>query len=350
MAINFAASFEKKVQEAFKKESITDSATGKEYSFAGNRTIYAYSVDTVPLNDYKRTGANRYGEPQELGDTVQEMTMRDDKSFTMTIDKGNQSDQMNIKGATRAVKRETEQVVIPYMDKYRLREWAYNAGLIVGLSAAPAKNTIVDMIFDADEAMSDALVPAGDRTIFLPNKYFKLLALSDEFIGIEALGKKSISRGEVGEIIGMTVKRVPSSYMPSNAYFMIKYKGSSVDPVKLAETHIHQDPPGISGNLLEGRYYHDAFVLSNKANGIYVAAASANVTAAPTVSDSSGTVTISGTGVVKYTTDGSDPRYSAKAQIYSSTFSADEGVVVKAVAYGNSGNYPSTVKEYTVVG
>ena len=31
--------------------------------------------------------------------------MGDDKSFAMTIDKGNQADQMNIKGAARAMKR-----------------------------------------------------------------------------------------------------------------------------------------------------------------------------------------------------------------------------------------------------
>ena len=350
MAINFASAFSKKVQEAFKKESITDSAAGNEYSFAGNRTIYAYSVDVVPLNEYKRTGANRYGEPQELGDTVQEMTMRDDKAFTMTIDKGNNSDQMNIKGATRALKRETEQVVIPYMDKYRLKEWALNAGIIDPISSEPAKNTIVSLIFDADEKMSDALVPAKDRTIFIPNKYFKLLALSDEFIGIDDLGKKSVSRGEVGTICDMMVKRVPSSYMPADAYFMIKYKGSTVDPVKLNETHIHQDPPGISGNLLEGRFYHDSFVLSSKANGIYVAAKSSAVTAAPTISDSSGTVTISGTGTVKYTTDGSDPRSSKNAKVYSGTFSEEAGVVVKAVAYGSGTTYPSSIKEYTVVG
>ena len=349
MAINYASAFQKKVQESFKQNSITDSAAGHEYSFAGVRTIYAYSVDTAPLNDYKREGTNRYGDPQELGDTVQEMTMRDDKSFTMTIDKGNQSDQINIKGATRAIKRQMEQVVIPYVDQYRLDQWAKNAGLI-GSVSEPTKTTIVGQIFDADEAMSDELVPAGNRTIFIPNKYFKLLAPSDEFIKLESLGSKSVSKGTVGEIAGMAVKRIPSSYMPAGAYFMIKYAGSTVDPVKLNETHIHQDPPGISGNLLEGRFYHDAFVLEKKASGIYVAAATASVTAAPEVSDSGGTVTISGTGVVKYTVDGTDPRYSASAKVYGGTFQESAGTVVKAVAYGNSGNYPSAVKAYTVTG
>ena len=40
---------------------------------------------------------------------------------------------------------------------------------------------------------------------------------------------------------------------------MVKWKGSTVDPVKLQDAKIHKDPPGLSGNLLEGRIYHDAF-------------------------------------------------------------------------------------------
>ena len=349
MAINLASAFSKKVAEAFKQESLTDSATGKDYSFAGTRTVRIWSVDTVPLVDYTRNGSNRYGTPVELGDTVQELTMRDEKAWTFTIDKGNQSDQYNIKGATRAAKRETEQVVIPYVDKYRFREWSNNAGIITGLSAAPTKSTIVDMVFDAGAAMSDALVPWSNRTLFITNEYFKLLALSDQFISIEALGKKSVSKGEVGEIDNMMVKRVPASYFPAGVYFMVKYKGSTVDPVKIQDVKIHQDPPGIGGNLLEGRLYHDAFVLGTKANGLYVAAASANVTAAPTIKDTSGTVTITKTGTCKYTTDGSDPRYSATAQVYSTTFPASAGTVVKAVDVG-SGKFASPVASYTVVG
>ena len=47
-------------------------------------------------------------------------------------------------------------------------------------------------------------------------------------------------------------------------------------------------------------------MLGTKADGLYVAAASASVTAAPGVSDTGGTVTITKTGTAKYTTDGSD--------------------------------------------
>ena len=349
MAINLAEAFSKKVAEAFKQDSLTDSATGHDYSFSGTRTVRVWSVDTVPLVDYQRTGSNRYGTPVELGDTVQEMTMRDEKSWTFTIDKGNQSDQYNIKGATRAAKRQIEQQVIPYVDKYRFREWCTNAGIIEGLSAAPTKGDIVDAIFDAGAAMSDRLVPWSNRTLYIPNEYFKLLALSDQFISIEALGKKSVSKGEVGEIDNMVVKRVPASYLPAGVYFLVKYKGSTVDPVKLNDMKIHQDPPGIGGNLLEGRIYHDSFVLGTKANGLYVAGASGSVTAAPTIKDTTGTVTITKKGTCKYTVDGTDPRYSATAQVYSNTFSAEKGVVVKAVDV-ETGKFPSAVASYTVVG
>ena len=200
------------------------------------------------------------------------------------------------------------------MDKYRFREWCTNAGIIEGLSAAPTKGDIVDAIFDAGAAMSDRLVPWSNRTLYIPNEYFKLLALSDQFISIEALGKKSVSKGEVGEIDNMVVKRVPASYLPAGVYFLVKYKGSTVDPVKLNDMKIHQDPPGIGGNLLEGRIYHDSFVLGTKANGLYVAGASGSVTAAPTIKDTTGTVTITKKGTCKYTVDGTEPplfRYGA---------------------------------------
>ena len=47
---------------------------------------------------------------------------------------------------------------------------------------------------------------------------------------------------------------------------------AAVAPVKLFELHTHGDPPGISGVLLEGRFYYDCFVLANKSGAIYSSA------------------------------------------------------------------------------
>ena len=341
---NLVSAFAPKVAESFKQSSLTDSARGTAFSFTGVRTLKVMSVDTVPLNDYQRSGISRYGAPVELGDTVQELTMREDKSFAMTIDKGNQSDQLNLKGAAQAMRRQTEQVMVPYVDKYRFRQWSENAGIIVPLAADPAKGTIVDLLFDAGAEMSNRLVPTTKRTLFIRNSIYKLLKASNEIIGNDALGKKVITKGSVGEFDGMDVKAIPDSYFPEGVYFLIKYKGSTVDPVKLNEANIHQDPPGISGHLLEGRFYHDAFVLGSKADGLYAAVKKDSQTAVPTVAEASGKVTLTCAGAtIYYTLDGSDPRYSDKAQVYSAPFDVP-GAGTTLKAYGaKSGLFKSGV-------
>ncbi len=71
MAINYASQFAPKVMETFAHESLTESASGQEFQFSGVKTVKVLTVDTVPLNDYHRSGTNRYGEPVELGDVTQ---------------------------------------------------------------------------------------------------------------------------------------------------------------------------------------------------------------------------------------------------------------------------------------
>ena len=50
---------------------------------------------------------------------------------------------------------------------------------------------------------------------------------------------------------------------------MIAHPVATVAPTKLEDYKAHQDPPGISGELVEGRICYDAFVLENKAKAIY---------------------------------------------------------------------------------
>lgn len=354
MAINYATQFAPKVAETFAKESLTDSACGQEFQFTGSKTVRVLSVDTVPLNDYQREGTNRYGDPVELGDTYQEMTMGEDKAFAITIDKGNNADQMNLKGAAEALKRQVAQVVIPYIDKYRLSVWAKLAGIKKTYTAAQMEEGLLEAIFEAGAAMDNAGVPLTGRTLFLPNAYYKKLALSNQVIGVDKIGEKALAKGVVGEIDGMEVKRVPDSYLPTGVFFVAKWKGSSVDPVKLQEGKIHKDPPGISGNLLEGRVYHDAFVLGAKASGIYAAVDATVEVKTPTMSvDGSNKVTAtvgkSGQTAI-YTTDGSDPRYSGAAKELGSGVVCQKGETVKVAAVDSVTGFTSAGVAEKVIG
>ena len=349
--INLATKYASAAQERFYQDSFTQSSFSKDLDmeFTGVRTVKVYEVDTAPLNDYVRSGANRYGTPQELTDNLQEFIMTQDKAFTYTIDKGNAREQFNVKQAGTSLKRQMREVVTPYIDRYRMRVWAEKAGIITALTAEPDKSTIAGAIMDGTVALDDALVPAEGRTLYITAKHYKLLKLCDEFISVDRLGEKALSKGIIGEFDGMAVKKMPSSYMPDNVYFMIVSKGSAISPVKLNDYKIHSDPPGISGDLVEGRVIFDAFVQGAKAMGIYVAAVTGTVCERPAVSISGNQATITcGTSgaTIRYTVDGSDPRYSTTAADYSDGAkpTVDSGATVRACAW-KEGMFHSGVGE-----
>lgn len=334
MAVNYTTKYANKIAERFKKASITDSACGHDYKFTGAKTIKVYSVDTVEETQYDRNKAsNRFGDPGNLGDTTQEMTCTQQPSFTFVIEPLDNSDQAIEKSAGKALRRQLDERTIPNMDKYRFKKWSMESNIQHKLSAAPTKSNIVEAIIDVNALMTDALVPLDNRTLFIPTEYYKLLKQNPDFISVESLGKKALTKGEVGEVDGCTVKPVPKGYLPKGMYFMIKYKGSSVDPVKLQQYRVLREVQGYAGPVVEGVTYYDAFVLGTKGDGVAVCGSSDLILAAPTLSIASHAVTVTAaSGVVfRYTTDGTNPRYASTAQVYTAPVTLREGDTFRCI-------------------
>lgn len=276
MAINLHEKYSKKVEERFYEESLTESAFSKDMDveFTGVKTVKVTEILTAPMNDYNRTkSGNRYGDPADLQDLVHEYTMTKDRSFTAIIDKGDNSEQQAVKNAGKAVSRQLREVVTPEIDKYRFTKWAAGAGQKVTLDAAPTAETIYTDLLNAKVALDNKHVPKKGRTVFLGSTAYIALMECDKYIRLDKLGGKAIPTGVIGRIFDMDIKSVPDDYLPEGVYFMVVYKNAAISPVKLQETKIHIDPPGISGHLLEGRFIYDAFVKETMKNGIYVASA-----------------------------------------------------------------------------
>lgn len=280
MAINLASKYEKKVSERFSIGSKTDKYCGHDYNFTGVKTIEVLSIDTVPTTTYTRSGTNRFGSLTELGDTKQELTLTQDKAFTFSIDAGNASEQFNIKQANACLKREIDEVITPEIDKYRLAKWVAGNGLSSSKTVTTAKDgvltsaNIVEKIFKANAAMSDKKVPVNGRVLFIPELTFVLFKLADVVMGADNIAVENIRRGYRGTIDGVDVVTVPSSIMPSGVNFIIKHKSATVDAMKLKNYRVHKNPMGVDGDVVEGRYIYDSFVLDSKCNGIYVSSTS----------------------------------------------------------------------------
>lgn len=280
MAINLVTQYQKKIAERFTLGSLTDEAAGHDYNFAGVKTIEIFSIDTVPTKDYTRTGTARYGEVTELGDTKQELTLAVDKGFTFSIDAGNASEQFNLKQANKCLKREWDEVCTPEIDAYRLKSWANGRGLsgdntvLTNADGSLTKSNIVDAIFNGSATMSDNKVPRKNRYLFIPELTFVKFKLA-EVVMAHQMNKEAVQNGFKGTIDGMKVITVPSSLWPTltaggNINFIIKYKGATVDPMKLKNLRVQKNPMGIDGDVVEGRYIYDSFVRDTARNGIYV--------------------------------------------------------------------------------
>ena len=268
--INLAQKYERKVDEAFKKASFTAPLVNNDYNFDGVDTIKIYRIPTVSLNDYTRSGTSRYGSPDELQDEVDTYKLSTDKAFTFTIDKGNNQDQLNVKDAGRALKREIDQVIVPAQDKQVIAKIA-NAAVLnnqVGTGAI-SKSNAYEKFLDGQEVLDNKLVPTEGRVALVNTSFYKAIKLDSSFTKTGDMATKLSYKGLVGEIDGVPVIKVPSSYMPTNCEFIITHPIATINPKKLTDYKIHRDPPGINGNLIEGRVRYDTFVLEGKKDAIY---------------------------------------------------------------------------------
>ena len=271
--INLLEKGAKTIATYFYKESLAAGRFSTEYDWAGVKTVVVLTPQTVEMNEYNRTaGSNRYGNPEEMKDTKQDLTLTQDRSFALVIDKGNNADQGGLKAAGKMLRLQLAERAIPEMDKYIFKTLKEKAGTQVVAASAPTSADVCERISAGTEALDDAEVPQDGRTLFVPASTYTALKLSNKLDSLEKVGTKALVKGQVGEYDGMTVIKVPKGRWPEGTHFIIAYKNSVTAPVKLNETKLHQDPPGISGNLLEGRQYYDCFVLDAKKEGVYAEA------------------------------------------------------------------------------
>lgn len=346
MAINLAAKYSDKIAGMYTVGSLVADKTSKEWDFSGVKTVKIYTPQTVEPVDYTRDGTNRYGAPVEMGDTVQELTMTQDKSYSIIIDKGNNNEQMLVKNAGKMLKLQTNEKVVPMVDKYALSRYCALAGTVAGIDK-PTKSTIISDIGDACKVLDDACVPQENRYIYVTGETYSLIRQSTEFLGLESLGSQALAKGIAGDVFGAKIVKVPSSYLPNGVFFLLAHKDAVILPYKIRDAKVHQDPPGISGALLEGRSNYDAFVIGARCMGVYAAVAKDKVVAAPTVSVSSGTATATCTtsgAEMFYTLDGTDPRYSENAEKYASSVTLESGQHIRIYAV-KDGMFTSSVEQ-----
>lgn len=274
MAINYATKYSNVVDEKFTLEAKTNNAVNQNYDWLGVQTVVVYSIPTVELTNYTTSGTSRYGSPTDLGDNKQELTLSQDKAFTFVIDRSNYDDTMMTKEAGKALSREISEQVIPTIDKYRIAQMVTNAGT-TATETNPTKSNAYELFLKGTETLGDNAVPETGRIAYVSYAYYNLLKQDSAFVKSSDAGQQIAISGAVGYVDGTAIIPLPTSYFPENVYLVMTHSSATVSPIKLTDYTIHDNPPGISGWLVEGRVRYDAFVLDNKKKAIYVQGKSA---------------------------------------------------------------------------
>ena len=267
---NLAVTYAKQVNERFYKESQAAMALNNDYKFTGSKTVNVFSIPTVPMVDYARNGLNRYGVPSDLSRNVQSMTVNQDKAFSFIIDKGDKIQSQMVSDAGKALSRQIREVCIPLYDTHVFRTLAAKATERGNFSnKAITKTNAYEAFLEAEERLGDHNVPDKGRVAFCSYKFANLLKQDSSFMKYSNLSQEMVIKGVLGECDGVKVVKVPSSRLPAGCAFIMTHPDAATGPKQLEDYKVHDNPPGVSGWLCEGRFIFDCFVLNEKADAVY---------------------------------------------------------------------------------
>lgn len=165
MAVNYASKYSQNVDERFSTGSLTNGIVNGEFDWIGVSTVNVYSIPTSAMNDYSLSGTNRYGTPEELGNETQEMTLKQDRSFTFTIDRKNYDDTMMVMEAGKALRRQIDEVVIPEVDTYRISTLVAGAPVANVKTLATTKENAYEEFLAVQGILDDNEAPQFGRVV-----------------------------------------------------------------------------------------------------------------------------------------------------------------------------------------
>lgn len=301
MGKNLASKFSKKIDERFTRASQASLALNNDYEFTGVKTVNVYSIPTVPMGDYNRGtefGKSRYGTPNDLQRNVQSLTVSRDRGFTFVIDKGDKLQSEMVMDAGKALSRQVNEVWIPEYDAYVFRTLAYAAQQRGNCSkVAITKSNAYEHFLNGMEVLGNKNVPDTGRVCFASYRYANFLKQDPAFMRYGDTSQDMLIKGVIGEVDGCKIVKVPSSRLPAGCAFLITHPCAATAPKQLEEYKTHDNPPGISGWLVEGRVIYDCFVLDEKVDAIYYHGSqdvlkSLDILTAPSATSSSQTVVL----------------------------------------------------------
>lgn len=268
MVVNLALKYASQLDQIWTHASYTDNWINKKYDFDGVDTVKVYTVTTVAPTDYNRSSTgDRFGGNAELQDTIATYQLTKDKSFKIAIDRGNFEQGMRAKKAGEVMRYEMNEQIIPMIDKDRLATVAAGATAV-----SQTVNATVDAYQDTlklNEFLDEDKAPLQGRVLWVtPAEYNLVKTAITTNILASGYNDKLVGKGFVGELDGVPVVKVPTSYFPAGVKALMAHKDALLGVRQITETRIKTDSEFVSGSILLGRFIFGSFILKGKEKGV----------------------------------------------------------------------------------
>lgn len=273
MAVNLATKYESRTSELLKAKKKSAGFVNHDWDWDGVNAIVVTTLTDPTIGDYNPNGGtSRYGNPTEVEDTQQTFTLSRDRAWTKSIDKKNFQDAMMIRKPGKYLAQVTKNKMVPEIDTYVFQTIA-TAGVVdnrddIVADAATSSSNAHTNLFTINADITDNEAPVDGRLAAMTATYYNYLKQSGYILASDS-AYADRKTGNLGTIDGLEVVLVPSARMPTGSTsavvdLLISHPIATVSPEKLVDYTLHENPPGISGNLLEYRHRYDAFVDTNK--------------------------------------------------------------------------------------
>ena len=275
--IQLAEKFVPVIDEIYKKASLTsvlDATT--QVDFTGTNTVKIMKINTTALGDYSKE--NGYPEG-DVTVTWEAMQLLNDRAKTFSIDRMDNEETLG-QAFGGAMGNFMSAHVAPETDAYRFAKYAKATGIGKTSATLADGEAVVKAVRAAITAMDEAEVPAEGRMLFITPTLYGLVQDLDTTKSKEVFKRVSsvIEVPQTRFYSDITLNSGADAWGYTKAAnakdinFMIVSKPAIVQAKKLALPKIFDPDTNQDKDAwkFQFRLYHDAFVLENKVNGIYV--------------------------------------------------------------------------------
>lgn len=268
MAVNLAQKYSSQLDQIWTHASYTDNWINKKYDFDGVNVVKVYTVTSVAPGDYSRTSTgDRFGGNNELQDTITTYTLTKDKSFKIAIDRGNYEQGMRAKKAGEVMRIQMNEQIIPMIDQDRL-DTATAGATAVAQTVTAGVDAYQDTL-KLNEYLDECKAPLEGRVLWVtPAEYNLVKTAITTNILASGYNDKLVGKGFVGELDGVPVVKVPTSYFPTGVRAILCHRDSLLGVRQVTETRIITDSEFVSGSILLGRFIFGSFILKGKEKGV----------------------------------------------------------------------------------